>query len=135
MERLRQRKDFLAAAGGASASTGGFVLQERQRGDSHPPRIGLTVSRKVGGAVERNRVRRQFRELVRLCAATHLKAGSDYVMVARRAALGMPFMQLAADFAVALKRLDRGRRNPSTTTGGSGGSPARRRASGDQSTI
>jgi ribonuclease P protein component len=133
MERLRQRKDFLAAAAGAGASTAGFVLQEYQRGDGRPARVGFTVSKKVGGAVERNRVRRQLREIVRLSAATHLKAGSDYVMVGRRAALGMAFGQLAEDFTRALKRLDR-RRDPAAITGSRAGAIEKRRSSGDQST-
>ena len=109
MERLKQRKDFLAAAGGASVSTPGFVVQERLREDGGPARVGFTVSRKVGGAVERNRLRRQLREVVRLSAATSLTAGSDYVLVGRRAALDIPFVKLTADFAGALKRLERKR--------------------------
>src|ERR1700674_2381635 len=115
MERLKRRRDFLAAAAGAKASTAGFVLQERPRGDGGPVRVGFTVSKKVGGAVERNRVRRQLREIVRLSAAAGFRAGSDYVVVGRRAALGIPFARLAADFTGALKRLDRGRRGASRT--------------------
>jgi ribonuclease P protein component len=133
MERLRQRRDFLAAAGGASASTGGLVLQCRRREDERPARVGFTVSRKVGGAVERNRVRRRLREIVRLSAATHIKAGNDYVLVARRAALDMAFAQLAADFIRAIERLDRGRRGPPTSTGGRRG--VSRRSPGDQSPL
>jgi ribonuclease P protein component len=107
MERLRLRKDFLAAAAGVSAPTPGFVVQERRRGDGGPARVGFTVSKKVGGAVERNRVRRRLREIVRLSAATGLHAGSDYVVVGRRAALGIPFVKLTEDFIGALKRLEK----------------------------
>jgi ribonuclease P protein component len=110
MERLKRRKDFLAAAAGAKASTAGFVLQERPRGDDGPARVGFTVSKKVGGAVERNRVRRQLREIVRLSAARSLHGGSDYVMVGRRAALDLSFSRLAEDFAGAVARLDKARR-------------------------
>ena len=66
MQRLRQRADFLAAASGAKAPATAFVLQARNRRDSAPARVGFTVSKKVGGAVERNRVRRRLREVVRL---------------------------------------------------------------------
>ena len=107
MERLKRRKEFLAAAAGAKASTAGFVLQVRPRGDGGPARFGFTVSKKVGGAVERNRVRRRLREIVRLSAASGLHGGSDYVMVGRRAALGMSFSRLTEDYAGALARLDR----------------------------
>jgi ribonuclease P protein component len=133
MERLRQRRDFLAAAAGASASTAGFVLQERQRGDEAPARVGFTVSKKVGGAVERNRVRRQLREIVRLSATTGLHAGSDYVLVGRKAALAIPFGRLADDFTGALKRLEKGRRRVPRTAGEAKSSTSRQHASGDQS--
>jgi ribonuclease P protein component len=128
MERLKQRRDFLAAAAGAKASTAGFVLQERPRGDGGPARVGFTVSKKVGGAVERNRVRRQLREIVRLSAGRNLHGGSDYVMVGRRAALEMSFSRLAEDFAGALSRLDRVRRPADRATAKAPLAPA-----GDQS--
>ncbi len=133
MERLKRRRDFLAAAAGAKASTAGFVLQERPRGDGGPSRIGFTVSKKVGGAVERNRVRRQLREIVRLSAARNLHGGSDYVVVGRRAALEMSFSRLTEDFAGALSRLDKARR-PADRTGERATQRARRAPAGDQST-
>ena len=117
MERLKRRKDFLAAAAGASVSPPGFVVQELRRDDGEPARVGFTISRKVGGAVERNRLRRQLREIVRLSAATGLNAGSDYVLVGRRAALGIPFVKLTADFAGALRRLEKRRADVPRTTG------------------
>ena len=64
MLRLKQRADFLAAASGAKVATAAFVLQGRNRDDDGPARIGFTVSRKVGTAVERNRVRRRLRDIV-----------------------------------------------------------------------
>jgi ribonuclease P protein component len=117
MERLKRRRDFLAAAKGASVSTPGFVVQERRRDDGGPARVGFTVSRKVGGAVERNRLRRQMREIVRLSATTSLNAGSDYVLIGRRAGLEIPFVRLTADFTGALKRLDKRRTGAPGATG------------------
>jgi ribonuclease P protein component len=105
MERLRQRADFLAAAGGAKIATAAFVLQTRDRRDGGPVRVGFTVSRKVGGAVERNRVRRRLREIVRLSAADRLCSGHDYVLIGRRAALSLPFERMTEDFNKALRRL------------------------------
>jgi ribonuclease P protein component len=131
MERLRRRKDFLAAAAGASAPTAGFIVQERRRGDSGPARIGFTVSKKVGGAVERNRLRRQLREIVRLSAATSLRAGSDYVVVVRRAALGLPFVRLTEDFTGALRRLAKRRGGFPRTTREVNSSTSRQTSSGE----
>jgi len=105
MERLRQRADFLAAASGLKATTAAFVLQARKRDDDGPVRVGFTVSKKVGGAVERNRVRRRLREVVRLSPTGCLRAGHDYVLIGRRAALSLPFERMTQDFDGALRRL------------------------------
>ena len=105
MERLRQRADFLAAAGGAKATTAAFVLQARERGEGGPVRVGFTVSKKVGNAVDRNRVRRRLRDIVRLADAAALRPGHDYVLIGRRAALSLPFEQITRDFEGALRRL------------------------------
>jgi ribonuclease P protein component len=111
MERLRQRADYLAAVTGAKAPAAGFVVQARRREDEGPPRVGFTVTKKVGNAVERNRVRRRLRELVRLNAQGHVRTGHDYVMVGRRGALTIPFARMIEDFATALGRVHAGR-NP-----------------------
>ena len=109
MQRLRQRADFLAAATGTKVPAAAFVLQARKRNDEGPVRIGFTVSKKVGNAVERNRVRRRLREFVRLSGAAGLRAGHDYVLIGRRAALRAPFTEIADAFASALRRLHAGR--------------------------
>lgn len=108
MERMRQRADFLAAATGIKVPSTAFVLQARNRRDRGPARFGFTVSKRVGNAVERNRVRRRLREIVRLSAATQVRAGHDYVLIGRRAALDLPFARLAQDFEGALRRAHRG---------------------------
>src|SRR4051812_41533709 len=102
MKRLRQRADFLAAAKGARAPAGAFVLQARPRGDAGAPRFGFTVSKQVGSAVERNRVRRRLREIVRRHAALLAEAWHDYVLIGRRAALQMPFEAMIAELTGAL---------------------------------
>ena len=101
---MRRRADFLAAASGLKVHTGAFVLQTRRREDEGPPRVGFTVSKKVGSAVERNRVRRRLREIVRL-SPLPLLSGHDYVLVGRRAALSLPFAQIAQEYEGALKRV------------------------------
>ena len=116
MERLRQRADFVAAATGIKVPAAAFVLQGRKRDDDGPVRLGFTVSKKVGNAVERNRVRRRLREIVRLSASTRMQTGHDYVLVGRRAALSRDFETMLDDLRSALHRLDR---QPSRTGDGS----------------
>ena len=105
MERLRQRADFLAVATGARAPATGFVLQARDRREDGPVRVGFTVSKKVGNAVERNRVRRRLREVVRLAPPAGMRPGYDYVLIGRRSALDLPFDRLIEDFERALRRV------------------------------
>jgi ribonuclease P protein component len=107
MERLRQRKDFLAAAAAPKVATASFVLQACARNETGPVRVGFTVSKKVGNAVERNRVRRRLRDLVRRSDAGQLRPGHDYVLIGRRAALRLPFARMIEDFGGALRRLER----------------------------
>ena len=109
MQRLRQRSDFLAAAAGSRAPVSGFVLQALNRREDGPVRVGFTVSKKVGNSVERNRVRRRLREMVRLSAGSGLRPGHDYVLIGRRAALNLPFDRLVEDFSRALGRVHAGK--------------------------
>ena len=128
MERLKRRTDFRAAAAGARASAGGFVVQARRRGDQGPCRVGFTVSRQVGNAVERNRVRRRLREVVRLSPAAALRPGHDYVLIARRAALQAPFADMVRQFAAALTRLNGAGAGQDTSLHRAGSPEPRRRA-------
>ena len=104
IERLKQRTGFLAAARGIKASASAFVLQAHPRQDAGPARFGFTVAKKVGNAVERNRVRRRLREMVR-ASAVAARRGHDYVVIGRRAALALPFPQLLAEFERALRQV------------------------------
>ena len=107
MLRLKTRADFVAAAAAPRVPRPGFILQCRSRGDTGPARVGFTVSKKVGNAVERNRVRRRLREMVRLSAPRLLPAGRDYVLIGRRAALDLSFERLVEDFSSVLGRVNR----------------------------
>lgn len=104
MERLRRRADYLAAAAAVKAPAAAFVLQARARQDEGPARVGFTVSKKVGTATERNRVRRRLKDVVRH-AEGRVQTGHDYVMVGRRAALTIPFARMIEEFAAALGRV------------------------------
>jgi ribonuclease P protein component len=111
LERLRHRTDFRAAAAGLRASVGTFVVQTRRRAEDGPVRIGFTVSRQVGNAVERNRVRRRLREMVRLSQGSSMHDGHDYVLIGRRAALAVPFGQMRQELDTALSRIHDPERN------------------------
>jgi ribonuclease P protein component len=106
MERLRQRADFVAAAAGRKVVTQAFVLQARPRSDDGPTRVGFTVSKKVGTAVERNRVRRRLKGVLGRLVAPALRSGHDYVLIGRRAALALPFDRMVEELKMALRRLE-----------------------------
>ncbi len=108
MERLKRRADFLAAASGTKAPAAGFLLQAKLRDEGQPVRVGFTVSKRTGNAVERNRIRRRLREIVRLTGPSVMQAGHDYVLIGRRDALTLPFTRLTAELARALKRVHAG---------------------------
>ena len=70
------------------------------------PRVGFTVSRRVGNAVKRNRVRRRLREVAERVIPTHARDGLDFVIIGRTATLKRPFDALIGDLRVALRKLD-----------------------------
>ena len=110
MERLKRRADFLAAAKGRKVARSAFLLQARDRGDDGPPRFGFTVSKRTAAkAVERNRIRRRLREAVRQAGAGSAARGYDYVLVARRAALHMPFAKMTEALVQSLELVGAGR--------------------------
>ncbi len=105
MERLKRRSDFLKAARAAKWATRGLVLQARARGDTQAPRVGFTVTKRVGNAVVRNRVKRRLREAVRLTLDDSARAGHDYVVIGRRDTLDRQFGALREDLAAALAKV------------------------------
>jgi ribonuclease P protein component len=112
LSTLKKRAEFLRVRGGPRWSTPAFVLEARARtGDteSPEPRFGFTVSKKVGGAVVRNRVRRRLRALVTALAPERLRPGFDYVLIARPGAELRSYQDLAVDLGQALDRVHRPR--------------------------
>jgi ribonuclease P protein component len=103
---IKKRADFLAANGGLRAATPGFVLLVRDRKDDDPRmRVGFTVTKKIGGAVVRNRMKRRFRALAREVVAANGFPGADHVMIGRGNGIERDFGLLRTDLAVALDRL------------------------------
>jgi ribonuclease P protein component len=103
---LKKRDDFLAANSGLRASTPGFILLVRDRQDSDPlMRIGFTVTKKIGGAVVRNRMKRRFRALAREIVPAKGIAGADHVMIGRAKGIEREFGLLRSELTQALDRL------------------------------
>lgn len=104
--RLKKRADFLDAAKGRRAHGAAFTLQAVRRGAAaaaaDPPRFGFTVTKKLGGAVLRNRIRRRLKEALRLSPDLLACPGYDYVIVGRPAALTQEFTRLKDDLARAI---------------------------------
>jgi ribonuclease P protein component len=120
-QRLRRRAEFAVAVRvGRRGSRGSLVVHlmlpnvtdvaEPARADQRPARAGFVVSRAVGGAVVRNRVRRRLRHLVAQLLPT-LPPGTDLVVRALPAAAGRPSAELAADLDAALAAARRPRGN------------------------
>jgi ribonuclease P protein component len=121
MDRLKRRAAFKAVAGGGRrVARQGFVIQsltaevQEIASRSREARFGFTVTRQIGNAVVRNRIRRRLKEAVRQARAAANPA-TDYVLVGRRAALTLPFQRLVTDlvtgFEVLSKRRDAGQRD------------------------
>ena len=103
-QRLRRRDEFTAAIRtGRRSARGGLVvhLARTTAPSARSARAGFVVSRAVGGAVVRNRVRRQLRHLIRDRLA-ELPAGTDVVVRALPAAVGRSYAQLGSDLTQAM---------------------------------
>ena len=84
----------------------GFVLLVRPRGDDDSPvRVGYTVTKKIGNAVVRNRMKRRFRSLVRDIFPAQAVAGADHVLIGRSTGIERDYATLASELQRALKKL------------------------------
>ena len=84
----------------------GFVLLVRPRGDDDmTSRVGFTVTKKIGNAVVRNRMKRRFRALVRETFPDHAIPGADHVLIGRAGGIERDFASLADELKRALKKL------------------------------
>jgi ribonuclease P protein component len=121
--RLKQRSEFLkVAAARRKWVAPGLILQARQDegkdtlgADPRPAgkfdlRLGFTVSKKVGNAVQRNRARRRLRAIAGDIMGRHAAAHVDYVLIGRRDTLARPFPALCDDLRTALRGMKLWRR-------------------------
>ena len=119
---LKKRAEFLRLRGGARFATPSFILETRLRAADDmlkadeplqpDARFGYTVTKKLGGAVVRNRIRRRLKAAVNLIAPKLAHPGHDYVLVARIAAYDRAFADLKKDLERALQRVHHAAANP-----------------------
>jgi ribonuclease P protein component len=111
--RLRRHGDFQIAISGKRFYSGRALVAFAVANDREESRVGVSVSRQVKSAVDRNRARRRLRELVRMSlfgVDSPLTGGGiryDVVLIARPAALEVAFTDLVAEAEQAVLRLSK----------------------------
>lgn len=123
LDTLRKRQEFREASNGRRFSTPGFTMLRRPVATTERIRFGFTVTKKLGNAVIRNRIRRRLRQAVRANAGSFPAQAMDLVILARSDALRLPFPVLAADIGRAIAALAK----PASATAEKSGRPPRSR--------
>ncbi|WP_120717294.1 ribonuclease P protein component [Tsuneonella amylolytica] len=108
---IRKRPDFLAANRGLRVARPGFVLLAQPNG-GRGKRFGITVTKKIGNAVVRNRMKRRFRELLRAALPGEGLPDTDHVLIGREGGVGRDFAKMRAELAEALARAAAGEGDP-----------------------
>jgi ribonuclease P protein component len=103
LRRLQRRSQFLRAARGNRAGRSAFGMQVAPV-DEATAGIGFTVTKKVGNAPERNRIKRRLRAAAAACA-DDFRPGHDYVLLARREALSQQFSRMVGDLGGLITRI------------------------------
>lgn len=109
VERLKKRADFLRVASVRRKwAAPGLVLQAApapEHTERDISRVGFTVTKKVGNAVTRNRVKRRLRAAAHEIIPLHGTAGWDYVLIGRQQTVGRDFKDLEEDLKTAISRV------------------------------
>ena len=108
---IRKRADFLAANRGLRVARPGFVLLAHPNGGLGK-RFGVTVTKKIGNAVVRNRMKRRFRELLRAALPDSGLPDHDHVLIGREGGIERDFARLREELSVALARAAEGKGDP-----------------------
>ena len=105
---MTRRADFVAANKGLRNAKTGFVLLTRPN-EGAGVRYGITVTKKIGNAVVRNRMKRRFRELLRSALPTAGLANHDHVLIGRAGGVERDFATMAEELGKALARAKSGK--------------------------
>lgn len=108
---IRKRADFLAANRGVRVARPGFVLLANPNGGLGK-RFGVTVTKKIGNAVVRNRMKRRFRELLRAALPESGLADHDHVLIGREGGIERDFALMKDELFAALTRAIAGKGDP-----------------------
>lgn len=103
--RLTRRPQFLFVAKGRAERRKCVLVQARARGEGEAIGVGFTATKKIGGAVVRNRAKRRLREVARRLLPQLGQPGHDYVFIARRDTAEAPWQRLLDDVESALVSL------------------------------
>jgi len=105
--KLKKRKDFVRIAkSGHSFPTHTIVLQGAANPQTPLPRIGYTTTKKIGGAVVRNRCRRRLRAAAALVFPQFAMNNADYVLIARYSTANADFSTICKDLKYGLKKIN-----------------------------
>ncbi len=108
---IRRRADFLAANRGLRVARPGFVLLAQPNG-GQGRRFGITVTKKIGNAVVRNRMKRRFRELLRAQLPQAGLPDHDHVLIGREGGVERDFAKLGEELSAALSQVAQGKGDP-----------------------
>ncbi len=98
IQKLLARSDFVATAKkGRKFVSSSLIMQVRERGDDKAPRLGITATRKIGNAVQRNRAKRRMRAVAHNMLTKHAISGHDYVLIARHNTALIAWQGLVSD--------------------------------------
>jgi ribonuclease P protein component len=111
LQVMTKRADFVAANSGLRVARGGVVLQVRPNADD-ALRFGITVTKRIGNAVVRNRMKRRLRALVRELLPVHGLPGHDHVLIGREGGVERDFARMRDELLVALERARAGKGDP-----------------------
>lgn len=106
-----KRADFVAANRGLRVARPGFVLLTLPN-EGRGKRFGVTVTKKIGNAVVRNRMKRRFRELLRAALPSEGLDDHDHVLIGREGGVERDFAQMGVELSAALSRAAEGKGDP-----------------------
>ena len=105
LETIKSSKDFQNAKNGLFFRSTSFLLQAIQNDSMSVTRVGYTVSKQNGNAVNRNRIKRRLRSVSNLVFEKHGKKNWNYVIIGKKNTLIVDFQSLIKELTSAIKKI------------------------------